>query len=88
MPRRTIAWRLGVPGRRFQRTCQVGARPVPVNTVVLGTPADFAGLTAGDQILYIHGERVAGPASITAILGHLHPGQKVHIVVLRGADQG
>jgi S1-C subfamily serine protease len=43
------------------------------------TPAAAAGLTAGDVITGVAGQRVSSPASLTGILSHLPSGKKVTI---------
>jgi len=57
--------------------------PALVQQVELGSPADYAGLRAGDQIVAIDNHAVGSASSVPQILGALHPFQAVTIVVIR-----
>ncbi|MGE0756000.1 MAG: YidC/Oxa1 family insertase periplasmic-domain containing protein [Pirellulaceae bacterium] len=54
-----------------------------VEVVPAGTPAAQAGLTPGDLLLQIGGERVASKADADAILAKTKPGDKVQLTVER-----
>jgi S1-C subfamily serine protease len=64
----------GVPGQ---------IAPTGSGTLVLGdlcnTPADTAGITAGDVITAVNGRAVGSPNSLTAILQNYHPGHSVAV---------
>jgi S1-C subfamily serine protease len=45
--------------------------------VLCGTPADQAGISAGDVITSVAGEQVSSPGSLTALLRRYHPGSVV-----------
>jgi S1-C subfamily serine protease len=48
-----------------------------VDGVLCGTPADQAGIAAGDVITSVAGEQVSSPGSLTALLRRYHPGSVV-----------
>jgi S1-C subfamily serine protease len=48
-----------------------------VDGVLCGTPADQAGLFAGDVITSVGGQPVASPRSLTALVSGYHPGSRV-----------
>ena len=48
-----------------------------VDGVLCGTPADQAGLFAGDVITSVGGQPVTSPRSLTALVGRYHPGSRV-----------
>jgi S1-C subfamily serine protease len=48
-----------------------------VDGVLCGTPADQAGLFAGDVITSVGGQPVASPRSLTALVSRYHPGSRV-----------
>jgi len=48
-----------------------------VDGVLCGTPADQAGISAGDVITSVAGEQVSSPGSLTALLRRYHPGSVV-----------
>jgi S1-C subfamily serine protease len=50
-----------------------------VNAVLPGTPADKAGITAGDVIVSVDGRAASSPAGIQEVLGQLHPGSHVTV---------
>ena len=57
--------------------------PVSSGTLVLGdlcgTPADVAGITAGDVITAVNGHTVSSPDTLTQVLSALKPGSKVSV---------
>lgn len=65
------------------RMAEDGPRTV-VEEVVPGSPAEAAGLVAGDRLLSVAGRAVAGSASVLESLGGRAPGEKVALEVLRG----
>ena len=48
-----------------------------VDGVLCGTPADQAGLFAGDVITSVGGQPVTSPRSLTALVSRCHPGSRV-----------
>jgi S1-C subfamily serine protease len=48
-----------------------------VDGVLCGTPADQAGLFAGDVITSVGGQAVTSPHSLTALVSRYHPGSRV-----------
>ncbi|HEV2376820.1 MAG TPA: trypsin-like peptidase domain-containing protein [Streptosporangiaceae bacterium] len=56
---------------------------VPSGTLIAGvfcrTPADVAGMKAGDVIVSVGGHPVSSPASLRTVMGALHPGQSVPV---------
>ena len=48
-----------------------------VDGVLCGTPADQAGLFAGDVIISVGGRAVTSPRSLTALAGRYRPGSRV-----------
>ena len=61
-------------------------RSADVAEVVAGSPADAAGLEAGDQVTAIDGEAVAGAESLTAQVREHAPGEEVLLTVVRDGD--
>jgi S1-C subfamily serine protease len=55
--------------------------------VVPGSPAEKAGVQAGDVILRIDGRDVSSLQGFAELLRSLSPGQTVEVVVRRGADE-
>jgi membrane-associated protease RseP (regulator of RpoE activity) len=67
----------------------VQLQSVPVNQVLVdgvtpGSPADQAGIGAGDVIVAVNGKPVASPGDVDAALGGMHVGQTVAVSVERG----
>ena len=59
-----------------------------ISSVEPGTPADDAGLAAGDVVVAVNGETVEGSADLRRKIGLRRPGDKVEIAYLRdGARQ-
>jgi S1-C subfamily serine protease len=54
-----------------------------VAETVLGGPADFAGIVAGDRIVSVAGQPVTTSLSVRQRIEHLPPGRVIKIVVLR-----
>ncbi|MEN3341737.1 MAG: hypothetical protein V7644_1141 [Actinomycetota bacterium] len=57
-----------------------GAR---VGTVIAGSPADKAGLEAGDVVTAVDGKAVSGADQLTEVLGRRAPGDKVTLTLSR-----
>lgn len=55
-----------------------------VAQVTPGSPAERAGLRAGDIITAVDGRQIEGPGNLTAILGVLEPGKTVALTYRRG----
>jgi S1-C subfamily serine protease len=51
----------------------------PISGTLPGSPADKAGLKAGDVITDVNGQVVDSPKALTAILQQRHPGDKVSV---------
>jgi S1-C subfamily serine protease len=58
-----------------------------VVTVVKGSPAEAAGLQAGDVIRAIDGTRVKSGSAVTTQVARNTPGDKVTITLVRGSDE-
>jgi S1-C subfamily serine protease len=56
-----------------------------ITGVVAGTPADRAGLTAGDTIVSVAGQRIGGVGDLAAVMASLAPGQRVDVTYV-GTD--
>lgn len=59
---------------------------VLVRSVVPGSPAERAGVLAGDVILSVEGQNVGRPAELVAEIAGRHPGARVALAVLRQGD--
>jgi hypothetical protein len=57
--------------------------PALVTGVVLGSPADAAGIVQNDEIVAINGQPVDGPAGVTSALSGCHIGQTATFEILR-----
>ena len=75
-------------GRECSGTSTIAAVPVhvaPVRSGALvdgvlgGTPADQAGISTGDVITSVAGQRVSSPGSLTGLLGRYQPGSVVSL---------
>jgi len=58
-----------------------------VSQVLADTPARAAGLRAGDVILSVDGQSVAGPKELSAAIAKLEPGSEAKLVVLRDGEE-
>ncbi len=54
-----------------------------VNSIAPGSPAEKAGLKAGDVIVEVDRTAIGGPADVPSVIGRLHPGTKVKMQVWR-----
>jgi S1-C subfamily serine protease len=59
---------------------------VRVDSVVPGSPAELAGIQAGDVLLEMNGETVTGLGAFSDFLKTLVPGDTVTATVLRDAQ--
>jgi membrane-associated protease RseP (regulator of RpoE activity) len=79
----------GFPGsdenlRPFRQFTHFDGRPGAVITEVIeGSPAEAAGLSAGDLILEVDGSEVSGFAGLVDALGEFKPGEEVTLTVLQ-----
>ena len=69
------------------RASSPGRSGARVRRVEPGSPAEAAGLEAGDVIVSIAGEPVAGPADVVRAVGARRPGQTVEVEVLRDGER-
>jgi len=60
---------------------------VRVASVVAGSPAERAGIQAGDVLTAIDGREVADLRGYSELLRALKPGQKVRVVLVRGGKE-
>jgi S1-C subfamily serine protease len=87
-------------GVNSNRSCLSGnaGNPVPgqiapassgtlIAGVFCGAPAHVAGLKGGDVILAVNGRSVAAPATLTKLLTHYHPGDRVSVSWMDTAGQ-
>ena len=58
-----------------------------IRDVNVGTPADAAGLQAGDIVIAVDGATVEGAAGLIAAIRDLEPGDSVQITVQRGDER-
>ncbi|MGB1503337.1 MAG: PDZ domain-containing protein, partial [Ilumatobacteraceae bacterium] len=58
-----------------------------IRDVNVGTPADAAGLRAGDIVIAVDGATVEGAAGLIAAIRDLEPGDSVQITVQRGDER-
>ena len=56
-----------------------------VNSVQSGSPAESAGLRAGDRIIEINGRHIENAFSITNVWARHHPGDTVKLTIQRAA---
>jgi membrane-associated protease RseP (regulator of RpoE activity) len=62
--------------------------PAFAAAVEVGSPADYYGLQAGDQIVAIGGHRVTAPEDVVTILTGLRPDQTTTVTVMRDGIRG
>jgi S1-C subfamily serine protease len=67
------------PHAYFGVQVEDGADGAQVAGVVAGSPADAAGLAAGDTITSVAGQRVAGVPDLLTVMSSLSPGQPVGV---------
>jgi phosphoserine phosphatase RsbU/P len=58
-------------------------RSIPIFSVMSDSPAERAGLHAGDQIVALNGQQVESYATMGRIWGHAHSGESVEVTVRR-----
>ena len=58
-----------------------------VDDVIPGSGAEKAGLQKGDVISKVEGNTVYESSDLQERVGRLHPGDKIHLTVLRGAEE-
>lgn len=63
-----------------------GAIGVVVNQVVPGSPAQKAGLEAGDLITEVGGKQIRTPGELIATIGHRSPGSELAITAFRAGE--
>jgi hypothetical protein len=80
--------------RRLTRRAWLGAMiraagdvGVEIARIYLDSPADDAGLKAGDRITRIDGEDVSSPEEVTQRIGRLEPGAEIDIGVERDGEE-
>lgn len=64
-----------------------GSPGAEVGTVEPGSAADEAGIEAGDRILAVEGQAVAGPAELGGLIRKQPPGSRVSIRTIRGGSE-
>jgi putative serine protease PepD len=60
---------------------------VEVTEVIAGSPADEAGLQAGDVIVEVEGVAINSPDDLTSLITDKNPGDTVDVKVTRGGDE-
>jgi S1-C subfamily serine protease len=79
--------RRGFLGIRLRRASAASeSLGVPVAGVIPGSPADSAGILAGDRILAVNGQEVHGSDEVTALVQGMRPGEDVELTVLRATE--
>jgi putative serine protease PepD len=63
-----------------------GPNGVTVQSTTAGSPAQRAGLRAGDVVTSVDGARVADPADVAGAIDDQRPGDSIEIEVSRGGD--
>jgi serine protease Do len=64
-----------------------GVRGVAIERVVEGSPAEKAGLMAGDVILRFNGEDVTSGRKLTRLVGEVSPDHTVNLIVARSGQE-
>ncbi len=91
----TVAAPTTSPGETSGRRVSLGTLPdftypgpgVMVSQIIPGTPAEAAGMAAGDLILSINQSPTDDLRAFAEILRSLQPGQEIRIVVRRGEEE-
>ena len=94
-PTYTVAKSSGVMGGRTGFSVSLGTVPsyadstdgLVLDGVRDGSPAEKAGIKAGDKIVKLAGKDVRNVMDYTYILGELKAGQEYEVVLLRGAER-
>lgn len=60
---------------------------VGVESVVDGSPAQAAGIQAGDVILKVNGDEITSARKLTRLIGEISPDHQARITVLRGGSE-
>ncbi|MCC6900337.1 MAG: redoxin domain-containing protein [Polyangiaceae bacterium] len=60
---------------------------VLVRSTIRGSPAELAGIVAGDRILKLDGADVVGPEDVVRLVAARAPGSRVPLVIRRGQGQ-
>ena len=58
-----------------------------VHVVVPDGPADKAGLKAGDELVSVEGDAIAGPTQLFTAAGGKKPGDKLGLVIKRDGEE-
>lgn len=94
-PAYTKAQSSGTTGRPMAFAVSLGVMPgygegnggMPLDAVREGSPADKAGLKAGDKVIMLAGKEVRNANDYTVVLGEMKAGQEYEIVVMRGTEK-
>ncbi len=62
-------------------------RGVAIEKVVEGSPAEKAGLLAGDVLLRVNGDEITSSRKLTRVIGEIAPDHTANITVLRGGAE-
>ena len=76
----------GVLGISFKGEQSVSGEPV-IGVVQVNSPADDAGLKAGDRIVEANGASIRRQAQLRHVLGPLYADDKLNLVVMRGDER-
>ncbi|MEA2520274.1 MAG: hypothetical protein QOF49_2354, partial [Chloroflexota bacterium] len=68
------------------RIVDTAGKPTAENPVKAGSPADAAGIKAGDIVLAINGQVIDAEHPLDAVLTQFAPSDTISIEILRGAD--
>ena len=80
----------GTPAGRPQLGVQISEGPygIQVTDVLRGSPAEQAGVRAGDLILQCNGQQVPSVAALLQMIAAARPGDPMRLLVSRGGQQG